>query len=176
MLVPCCSLLKDQLWVVYTWYWFQKQTPIKVVAEGVFRLDKISVFLVVLKIQVKWTVGVSSVVVIDSVVEKGLVEELDRAIFGRGWFDSKLKFEVFFYQSSTQQTISYSMISDLLIWHTRWSHHLSYKFRSRELRERKSYSCSWSVILEAMFLKATEVPEIRLQRTPFKLSRGSLQT
>lgn len=28
--------------------------------------------------------GVSSVVVIDSVVEKGLVEELDRAIFGRG--------------------------------------------------------------------------------------------
>jgi len=54
------------------------------VAEGVFRLVKISCFVFVLKIQVKWTVGVSSVVVIDSVVEKGLVEELDRAIFGRG--------------------------------------------------------------------------------------------
>jgi len=55
------------LWIVNT---LRKQTPIKVVAEGVFRLDKISGFVVVLKIQVKWTVGVSSVVVIDSVVEK----------------------------------------------------------------------------------------------------------
>lgn len=30
-------------------------------------------------------------------------------------------------------------------------------------------------ILEAMFLKPMEVPEIRLKRTPFRLSRGSLQ-
>jgi hypothetical protein len=57
------------LWIVNT---VRKQTAIKVVAEGEFQLEKISGFVVVLKIQVKWTVGVSSVVVIDSVVEKGL--------------------------------------------------------------------------------------------------------
>lgn len=95
------------------------------VAEGVFRLDKISGFVVVLKIQVKWTVGVSSVVVIDSVVEKGLVEELDRAIFGRGWFDSKLKFEVFInqvlskpYHTVWYPTCSYDIHVDRIIYHT----------------------------------------------------------
>ena len=39
-----------------------------------------------------------------------------------------------------------------------------------------THSLSWSAIREAMFLKAAEVPDIRLKRTPFRLRRGSLHT
>lgn len=37
----------------------------------------------------------------------------------------------------------------------------------------KFNSCA---ILDAIFLKPMDVPEIRLNRTPFKLNRGNLQT
>lgn len=39
-----------------------------------------------------------------------------------------------------------------------------------------SYSLSSLAILEAMFLKAMEVPDMRLKRTPLRDRRGSLQT
>jgi len=40
----------------------------------------------------------------------------------------------------------------------------------------KGYSFSSFAILDAMFLKPMEVPEIRLKRTPLSDSLGSLQT
>ncbi len=45
---------------------------------------------------------------------------------------------------------------------------------SRGVRDHQSLSSL--AILEAMFLKPMEVPEMRLKRTPFRDRRGSLQT
>jgi len=45
-----------------------------------------------------------------------------------------------------------------------------------KLKKLEFYNFSSLATLEAMFLNPIEVPEIRLKRTPFRESRGSLQT